>query len=108
MTRNHSEGAVVTHLDPIYPITALQKRTAEVKEAARSKVIRISENGVGAYIFASEEVFEKRIEEAAARAVEEALLANAIEQGRTDIAAGRFLTGNDAWAEIEKRADAHA
>ena len=53
-------------------------------------------------------MFEKRIEEAAAQAVEEALLANAIEQGRLDIASGRFLTGDDAWAAIEKRANADA
>ena len=95
-------------LDPIYPITALQKKTAEVKEAAGRDVVRITENGAGAYVFAAEEVFEKRVREAAAQAVEDALIANAIERGRADIAAGRFLTGDAAWDEIEKRAAVHA
>ncbi len=95
-------------LDPIYPITALQKKTAEVKEAARHDVIRITENGVGAYVFTSEEVYERRIREAAEQAVEEALLAHAIERGRADIEAGRFLVGNDAWDAIERCATAHA
>ena len=95
-------------LEPIYPITALQKNTAEVKEAARRDVIRITENGVGAYVFASEEVFERSVREAADRAVEEALLSGAIERGRADIAAGKFLVGDAAWDEVERRAASRA
>ena len=95
-------------LDPIYPITALQKKTADVKEAAQRDVVRITENGAGAYVFASEEVFEARIREEVEQAVEEAILAYAIERGRADIAAGRFRVGDDAWDEVERRAGAHA
>ena len=95
-------------LEPIYPITALQKKTAEVKEAARQNVIRITENGVGAYVFASEEVFERSMREAAERAVEEALLSGVIERGRADIAAGKYLVGDAAWDEVERRAAARA
>ena len=95
-------------LEPIYPITALQKKTAEVKEAARRNVIRITENGVGAYVFASEEVFERSMREAAERAVEEALLSGVIERGRADIAAGKYLVGDTAWDEVERRAAARA
>ena len=95
-------------LDPIYPITALQKKTAEVKEAARHDVIRITENGIGAFVFASEEVYEKQLREAASAAVEEALIAQEIERGRADIASGRFVVGAEAWDEIEKRAASHA
>lgn len=94
-------------LDPIYPVTALQKKTAEVKEAARHDIVRITENGVGAYIFASEEMFEKRIKEAVEQAVEDALIAGVIERGRADIAAGRFMVNDAAWEEIEKRAASH-
>ena len=94
-------------LDPIYPITALQKKTAEVKEAARHDVIRITENGIGAFVFASEEVYEKQLREAASAAAEEALISQAIERGRADIASGRFIVGVDAWDEIEKRAASH-
>ena len=101
------EDAMKT-LDPIYPITALQKKTAEVKEAAHRNVVRITENGVGAFVFASEEVYEKSIKEAVDRAVEEALLANVIAHGRADMAAGRFMVGESAWDEIENRAASHA
>ena len=95
-------------LDPIYPITALQKKTAEVKEAAHRDVVRITENGAGAFVFASEEVYEKSIKEAVDRAVEEALLAGVIARGRADMAAGRFKVGESAWNEIESRAASHA
>jgi len=95
-------------LDPIYPITALQKKVAEVKEAAQRDIVRITENGAGAYVFASEEVYEKRVAEAVARAVEDALLAHAIERGRADIESGRYLVGAAAWDEIEEQAIAHA
>lgn len=95
-------------LDPIYPVTALQKKTAEVKEAARHDIVRITENGVGAFIFASEEMFEKRIREAVEQAVEDALIAGVIERGRVDIAEGRYIVGDAAWEEIEKRVASHA
>ncbi len=94
-------------LDPIYPVTALQKKTAEVKEAARHDIVRITENGVGAFIFASEEMFEKRIREAVEQAVEDALIAGVIERGRADIAEGRYIVGDAAWDEIEKRVAPH-
>ena len=94
-------------IEPIYLITALQKRQAEVREAAKENLVRITENGSGAYIFASEEVYERKIREAATQAVEDALIADAIERGRADIAAGRYIEGTEAaWAEIEKRAAA--
>ena len=95
-------------LDPIYPISAFQKKQAEVKEAARHDVVRITENGAGAYIFTSEEVFERALREAAEQAAEDALIAHAIERGRADIEAGRYYVGAEAWEEIERRANAHA
>lgn len=96
-------------MEPIYPITALQKKTAEVKAAAQEDVVRITENGAGAYIFATEEVYEQKIQEAVEEAVYIARIADAIERGRADIAAGRYIEGSDAaWAEIERRAAAYA
>ena len=35
-------------MEPIYPITALQKKPAEVKAAAAEGIVRITENGMGA------------------------------------------------------------
>lgn len=91
-------------LDPIFPITALQKKQAEVKEAARHDIVRITENGAGAYVFATEEVYERKMREAIDQAVEDALIADAIEKGRADIAAGRYYEGTEAFlAAVEER-----
>ena len=96
-------------MEPIYPITALQKKTAEVKSAADRGVVRITENGAGAYVFCSEAVFAKTIEDAINAAIEEVMIANAIERGRADLTAGRYIDGSDAaWAEIERRAELDA
>lgn len=95
-------------MQPIYPISALQKKQAEVKRAAQNDVVRITENGAGAYVFCSEEVFENEIRKAVSQAVFEARVVDVIERGRADIAAGRYVAGSDeAWAEIERRAAQH-
>lgn len=95
------EGA----LEPIFPISALQKRQREVKEAARAGVVRITENGAGAYVFCTEETFQRKLDEAAENAAYEARVAMAVERGRADIAAGRYVTGVEAaLEEIERRA----
>lgn len=80
----------------IYPVSALQKNQREIREAAKEKMLHITENGASAYVFCSEEVLERTI----ARAVEEALYERecleAIERGEEDIAQGRCVTGADA------------
>ena len=91
-------------MEPIFPITALQKRTSEIKEAAKHDVVRVTENGAAAYIFTTEEIFERKIREAVEEAVYTARVADAIERGRADIAAGRYYVGTEAFlAEIERR-----
>ena len=91
-------------MNPIFPISALQKRQREVKEAAKSNVVRITENGTGAYVFCTEGAFKRALEEAAEDAAYEARLEAAILRGRADIAAGRYVEGADAArAEIERR-----
>lgn len=91
-------------MNPIFPISALQKKQREVKEAARSGVVRITENGVGAYVFCTEEAFTRALSEAAEEAAYEARMEAVILRGRADIAAGRFVEGTDAArAEVERR-----
>ncbi|MEG0477674.1 MAG: hypothetical protein RR572_08435, partial [Raoultibacter sp.] len=88
----------------IYPVTALAKNQIEVKAAAQKDVVRITEHGLGAYIFCSEEVFTDKLEQAASAAAYEASLAFIIKRGRADKAAGRVYLGTDAaFAEVEKR-----
>lgn len=91
-------------MDPIYPVSALQKRQGDVKRAAQDHIVRITENGVGAYVFCSEAMFEQRMTEVAEQAAYEERLAMGIERGRADYAAGRVVHGVDAArAELKRR-----
>lgn len=88
----------------IYPASALVKRQPEVKAAAREKMVRITEHGRAAYVFASEEVFRREIEEAVAEALEAIEMREVILRGREDYAAGRYVTGIEAAkAEVARR-----
>ncbi|WP_139653315.1 hypothetical protein [Raoultibacter phocaeensis] len=82
-------------LDEIYPISALIKKQKEVKEAAQRGVVRITEQGAGAYVFSSEEQYEKAIRRAQEEAVYEARLRDTIIAGRADMNAGRVHSDHE-------------
>ena len=89
---------------PIFPVSALQKRQREVKKAAEDSIVRITENGTGAYVFCTEEMFGRALDEAREDAAYEARLDAAIARGQADIAAGRFVEGTAAArAEVERQ-----
>lgn len=90
-------------MEPIYSMTALQRNAGEVKAAARDNVVRITEQGMGAYVFCSEDAFERRIAREREDAAYEARLAEAVGRGIADIEAGRYATSVD---EAFARADA--
>ena len=90
-------------MDAIYPVTALQKQQGEVKKAAQAGIVRITENGKGAY------VFERMMQQVAEDAASEARLAALVNRGHADIAAGRVFRGTQAaMDEVEKRMHGHA
>lgn len=80
----------------IFPVSALQKNQREVREAAKTKLLRITENGVGAYVFCSEEVFEQTINRAVEEALYERDCLEALERGERDIQEGKYVTGVEA------------
>lgn len=82
-------------MEPIFPMTALQRNTAQVKEAARHEVVRVTEQGGARFIFSSEEAFERRIAEEREDAAYEARLLEAVGRGAADIGAGRFAESID-------------
>lgn len=82
-------------MEAIYPITALSKQQAEVKSAAKDDIVRITEHGAAAWIFASEEAFEARIQKAVAEAISGAQIAMLIERGRNDVDGGKVVLGTD-------------
>lgn len=83
-------------MDAIYSATELRDHPREVKKAARERLVRITENGRGAYVFCSEEVFQQEIDDAVERALYAQRVSAAIDRGRADIAAGRYVDGIEA------------
>lgn len=65
----------------VYPVSALQRNSREVRDAAKEKLLRITENGASAYIFCSEEVLERTINQAVEEALYERECLEAIERG---------------------------
>lgn len=81
-------GAVVC--EPIYSSTALATRQREVKNDAAKSVVHITENGNGAFIFCSEEVFARRIQEAKEEARYELEMEYLLFRAQQDFDEGRY------------------
>ena len=79
-------------MEPIYSMTTLQRNPSEVKRAAQDEVVRVTEQGAPAYLFCSEEVFERRIAREREDAAYEARLLDAVGRGIADIEQGRYTT----------------
>lgn len=71
---------MVFEKNAVYPVSALQRNSREVRDAAKEKLLRITENGASAYIFCSEEVLERTINQAVEEALYERECLGAIER----------------------------
>ena len=87
-------------MEAIYPITALQKNTSEIKAEARKRVVHVTENGRSAYVFMSEEVLDELIEREREDAAWETSVVASIDRGMQDIECGRVYEG---WNALEAR-----
>ncbi|MDD5799542.1 MAG: hypothetical protein PUD09_02680 [Coriobacteriales bacterium] len=83
-------------METILPMTTLQRNPNDAKAAAQDGIVRITEQGRAAYIFASEEAFNKRIARERADAAYEARLIEAVGRGVDDIDAGRYTDSIDS------------
>lgn len=72
---------MVFEKNAVYPVSALQRNSREVRDVAKEKLLRITENGASAYIFCSEEVLERTINQAVEEALYERECLEAIERG---------------------------
>ena len=81
----------------IYSSTALASRQREVKDVADRQVVYITENGNGAYVFCSEEIFDRELKQAHEDARYEAEMEFALRRGKRDIEEGRFTTDVDGF-----------
>lgn len=82
-------------MESINSMTTLQRNPSQVKSAAHDDVARITEQGTGAYVFCSEEVFEERIAKEREDAAYDARLIESVGRGVADIQAGRYVTSLD-------------
>ena len=83
-------------MDKVFSSTALKERPSEVKAAAREGVVRITENGAGAYVFCSDDVFQQALDDAAERALYAARVEEAVLRGRAAAREGRVVEGIEA------------
>lgn len=91
-------------MDKVYSSTALKERQSEVKAAAREGLVRITENGAGAFVFCSDEVFQREIDDAVERALYTARVEEAVLRGRAAAREGRTVEGIEAArAEVARR-----
>ena len=79
-------------IQAIYSSTALASRQREVKDAAREGVVHITENGNGAFVFCSEDVFAAELAREREAARYEAELGYVLRRAAEDVAAGRYET----------------
>lgn len=84
--------------DAIYSSTALATKQREVKDAAQKEVVHITENGNGAYVFCSEDIFARELERAREEARYAAELEFVARRGRSDIEDGRYTTDVSSFA----------
>lgn len=82
-------------MDPIFSMTTLQRSPGKVKEAARSGIVRITEQGSGGYIFASEKAFAEYVAIQREEAISEARITDSVDRAIADIAAGHFVDSVD-------------
>ena len=84
----------------IYSSAALKTRQREVKDAARQEVVHITENGNAAFVLCSEELFQRKLDEAAEEAAYAERMRGALLDGRADFAEGRVIEGADAFFDV--------
>lgn len=87
----------------IYSSTALATRQREVKNVADHQVVHITENGNGAYVFCSEEVFARELQHAREEARYEAEMGFVLRRGRRDIEEGRYTTDVSSFVDRVRR-----
>lgn len=73
----------------IYPSTALKNQQREIKEIADNEPVYITENGWGKYVFMSEAVHKREIDEAVQEALYEERMRTALRDSRSDFENGR-------------------
>ena len=93
----------------IYPSVALKNQQREIKAIADTEIVHITENGRGKYVFMSEAVLQRTIDQAVEEALYEARLRYALQESRKDFEDGRFYsTRDDLMAAVAEKRSRYA
>lgn len=90
-------------MEPIFPISALQKDTASVRYEAERDLVRLTVDGRGKYVFTTEDVLERYVQERIEDAIFERRLIDALDRAMTDIEAGREYPAEESRKRIWER-----
>ncbi|MEF2655707.1 MAG: sodium:proline symporter [Eggerthellaceae bacterium] len=83
----------------IYPSVALKNQQKEIKALADKEIVYITENGRGKYVFMSEDVLSRQIEDAVEDALYERRMTNALLESRADFEQGRCYSSREELLE---------
>ena len=89
-------------MEPIFPISALQKDTATVRSEAERDIVRLTVDGRGKYIFATEDVLEAYVQSRIEDALFEQRAIEALDRAMADIEAGREYPAEESFARIRE------
>ena len=91
-------------MPPIYPSVALKNQQREIKALADSQIVYITENGRGKYVFMSEEVLRRQIDDAVNEALYASRMAEALRESRSDFKEGRcYSSREELMAAVERK-----
>ncbi|MBQ9020957.1 MAG: hypothetical protein IJ113_02930 [Eggerthellaceae bacterium] len=86
-----------------FPTSDLVKNQTAVKNAAREKMVLITEHGTPTFVFASNEVFQNEVDAAVAEALEAIEMRQILLRGRANREQGNYITGIDAARKEAKK-----
>ncbi|MCH3967136.1 MAG: hypothetical protein PHR15_02000 [Atopobiaceae bacterium] len=89
-------------MEAIFPVSALSKDSAAVREEARKGLVRITENGHGAYVLCSEEVLDEYVQRKAEQLAFEERVNEGIARGLADVEAGRVYSMEEGESRIKE------
>lgn len=94
-------------MESIFPISALQKDASSVRREAETDLVRLTVDGHGKYVFATESVLERYVQERIDRALYHQRLASALDRAVEDEREGRLSPAEQSFARIYAALDTH-
>lgn len=95
-------------MQKVFPSTALRTELSEVKRAADSDAVIITDTGNTQYVFVSEAILDAQLEREASEAAYAERMAWGIRRARAGIARGEYVVGAEAAiAEAQRRRANH-